>query len=298
MRPSRVALALVTLGCTAVAAPARAITNGQPDDGDPEVGALLDENGETFCTGTLVAPGAVLTAAHCLDHGPPSGVYFGPTPPALGQTVDVIGAQAHPDYDPTTHAHDLAVVRLAANPAIAAAKLYAMPLDGSAGLPIRIVGFGRASTLDDAAPRKRTGASRIDRTADGSFTFRAAPSQTCFGDSGGPAFAVVGGVEQLVGVTSTGDLGCDSGATDVTVELFDSGFVAGYVAGTAVPPTVVGGCSLGGRAAPSGPGLVAVTLALLAWWARRRRVHCVTVRADGAGQRRVSTVVVRAPGTS
>src|SRR5215208_6713968 len=54
------------------AAVAGAITNGQPDgNGHPYVAALVDDYVtpgyyQRFCTGTLVAPRIVVTAAHCL----------------------------------------------------------------------------------------------------------------------------------------------------------------------------------------------------------------------------------------
>ena len=282
----RIPLAHGLLGCMLLAGgAAHAITNGQADDGDPEVAALLEADGSTFCTGTLIAPGAVLTAAHCLDAGPPANVYFGATPPALGQIFDVASVQQHPDYDPATHAHDLGIVRLAGSPAIADAKVYGMPFTAAfVGLAIRVVGFGRTSTLDDAVPRKRTGQSRVDKYTGSSFSFRPAPSQTCFGDSGGPAFAVIGGVEQLVGVTSTGDLGCDAGATDVLVQSFDTGFVEGYIAGTAAAPAVAGGCALAGRGAGRGSPAGALALALLLALGRYRRR--AAGGGDGAHERR------------
>jgi hypothetical protein len=49
------------------AAPAAAITGGQPDgDGHPYE-ALLLVPGVTFCSGTLIAPDVILTAGHCTD---------------------------------------------------------------------------------------------------------------------------------------------------------------------------------------------------------------------------------------
>jgi len=48
------------------AAPASAITHGQPDgSGHPYVG--LEDNGVFACTGTLISPTVVVTAAHCFS---------------------------------------------------------------------------------------------------------------------------------------------------------------------------------------------------------------------------------------
>jgi secreted trypsin-like serine protease len=68
LRAAAVVAAVATMG----AAVAGAITNGQPDgNGHPFVAALVDDYltpgyYQRFCTGTLVAPRIVVTAAHCL----------------------------------------------------------------------------------------------------------------------------------------------------------------------------------------------------------------------------------------
>jgi hypothetical protein len=74
----RLALALAALASVVLAAPAIAITTGQPDEGEhPYVGQLIfyvpDDADPRFtepgtwwnCTGTLVTPTIVLTAGHC-----------------------------------------------------------------------------------------------------------------------------------------------------------------------------------------------------------------------------------------
>ncbi len=55
---------------TAIAGPAQAITNGQPDDGaHPQVGLMVaqDEDGTPLwrCSGTLISPTSYITAGHC-----------------------------------------------------------------------------------------------------------------------------------------------------------------------------------------------------------------------------------------
>src|SRR5581483_2348821 len=118
-------------------------------------------------------------------------------------------------------------------------------------------------------PRKRWGASRIDKFSASQFSFVPAPSQTCFGDSGGPAFAQIGGVEYLIGITSTGDPECISGGTDVRVGAFEAGFVEGYLSGASVGPTVEGGCSAA-PGAHDGSGFALLALAALGLlWSKR-----------------------------
>ena len=64
-------IAALSIGGLALsAAPAQAITGGQPDgDGHPNVGLIswYDNEGRFRCTATLVTPTVLLTAAHCTE---------------------------------------------------------------------------------------------------------------------------------------------------------------------------------------------------------------------------------------
>lgn len=217
------------------AATATAITAGTPDDDDPAVVALLGDGG-VFCTGTLVGPRVVLTAAHCLvSVSPRTRVFFGADPAAGGTMLGVLDARAHPEFDRLSFDNDIAVLLLDGEPPAAAQplELFAGPLDAShVGRPIRLVGFGRQGVGDTAALRKRQGTSVIDQVFAGDFSYSASPSQTCEGDSGGPAFMVEGGREQLVGVTSNGTSGCMLGADNARVDVHVAGFIAPYLVAT------------------------------------------------------------------
>ena len=68
-RPRFVAVSIAFIFMLLLATPAAAITGGQPDNGaHPQVGFIMapaPEGGFYFCSGTLIAPNVVLTAAHC-----------------------------------------------------------------------------------------------------------------------------------------------------------------------------------------------------------------------------------------
>lgn len=78
MRRFAFTLLAVALLVTGVLAPAAAITKGQDDFAHPYVG-LIDD-GNFVCTGTLIAPTVMITAAHCF--GDPE------FPSAYGETPD------------------------------------------------------------------------------------------------------------------------------------------------------------------------------------------------------------------
>ena len=70
-------LGAVLAGALAPGSPAGAVTGGQPDNGrHPQVAFLMAElpDGITFCTGTLISPTVILTAAHCTSFWDDLGV--------------------------------------------------------------------------------------------------------------------------------------------------------------------------------------------------------------------------------
>jgi hypothetical protein len=218
-----------------------AITNGIADDGDLGVVALLWPGDERpRCTGTLVAPRVVVTAAHCETPAPPTAVFFGADPTLGGTTVAVLDARAEPGFDPVTLVDDLAVVLLAAPAAVTPWPLWMGPPEALApGAPLRLVGFGATAASDRAPPRKHAGTATVAAVAAATFSFQPDPAQTCRGDSGGPAFLTAGGTEYLVGVTSYGDPACAAGATDTRVDRYRA-FVQGYVAETSPSAAAAG----------------------------------------------------------
>src|SRR5918998_482141 len=71
----RVVVAIALAAVLGAAAPAAAITNGEPDgQRHPNVGGLVSpeqfsDGTWLYCSGTLIAPTVFLTAAHCGEDG-------------------------------------------------------------------------------------------------------------------------------------------------------------------------------------------------------------------------------------
>jgi secreted trypsin-like serine protease len=257
----------------------QAITNGDDveDGDDPAVVALL-QGGKVYCTGVLVAKGVVATAAHCVTPSPPQQVYFGSKPSSKkGVFIDVSDSKAHPDFDEDTLANDIAVVGLATRAPVAPMAVLTKPFtDAFNGKAIRIVGFGAPAAAEETNLRKRSGSTKIDKFGADDFRFKPSPSQTCNGDSGGPAFAMIGDVEAVIGIASSGDSNCSTYGRDMRIDQFVD-FVSGYTKKYSVPGSHTGpdenqGCSMSTTAPRSGGAAGAFLLAIgCALAARRRR---------------------------
>jgi hypothetical protein len=218
---------------------ARAIVNGDPDPADPAVVAIgLRRIGcadalSVHCTGTLIAPRLILTAAHCVSDprlGSNLEVLFGGDAAEPGAKVLRVSAvHVHPDYHADGDPADLAVLLLDEPAPAEAVSLPTQPLTGAAGQSVRIVGFGQTHAAGEPPRTKRSGTARISEVHSADFLIAPGPALSCRGDSGGPLFGTESGREVLIGVTSTGDPGCATYGRNVRTDAF-RGFITQWIA--------------------------------------------------------------------
>jgi secreted trypsin-like serine protease len=241
-----------------VSAPAPAITFGEPDGTThPFVGSMVvsipGEGVLQWCSGTLIAPQVFLTASHCTQPvnsflaGNPGSVFYVTFDPVI-DTTGLTGTF----YTGTPHTNplyasggnndpfDVAVITLDQAPPITPAHLPtaglldAMKADHSlSSTRFTAVGYGTTrdamqkgwqGILDNVARENVDQSFRTLSTAWAVFDMLPTGSNdsggTCYGDSGGPHFIHINGVETdiVAATTITGDSQCKSQDKDYRMD--------------------------------------------------------------------------------
>jgi hypothetical protein len=212
---SRSPIALALLACLAPATAAHAIFGGAPDTSRTAVGFVYDTQTDSYCSGVLIAPTVLLTAAHCLPPGRNALdflVSFDSTPLTAGSFAGVSEIHANPAFDSIDPDHDLGVVVLGAAAVPTPLRWLASDPGGvyATGRTIVASGYGLTSIGGDEGTRRSVSID-IDETFPLSFKHDQTDGHgPCAGDSGGPAIATIGGIETVIGVWIYADQNCAS----------------------------------------------------------------------------------------
>jgi trypsin len=237
------------------------------------VGAAIGNGTALYCTGALVAPSVVLTAAHCaiqlhVEALPPNAFTVGTgrldiDDTSTGQVLGVSQVVLHPSWDASTYHGDVALLQLS-QPSTAPTMAIASPGDNTwayqPDTPIIVAGWGRTSlSLPLPSDLHWAGLSvqrdnYCDRQFDGTtgpkydqdWMFCASqpgsPIAACHGDSGAPAVTEYApGAYELVGVASM-QIGQTCTPPDAFARIsYASTWLASEIAllqATAAPPVV------------------------------------------------------------
>ena len=266
VRKLRALAAVGVVGVAAVLAPsAGAIVGGTthvtPADVAPV--AFLEVHtptGTYACSGTLISPTVVMTAAHCVYEESEHGNLLGIARPSdisvrigstnvldttLGTSAGVVAVLPQPHYrwDGSRHYHDVALLALDRPVPEAPATLAEQA--PTAGEPLLIAGYGQISTKDRTGPSVLRSAlidaadpascKLVSEHFDPSWLFCGAastdPAQpggtACYGDSGGPAFAHENTADNVVveGVMSYVSRDCEFSRTYLVLVSSERGFI-------------------------------------------------------------------------
>jgi V8-like Glu-specific endopeptidase len=250
--------------CALAVAIASTLVGGTPD---PRVAVVQVSSEAGTCTGTYIAPGRVLTAAHCVPetNDVPGAVviaFAGVDELERGVIASRTVARFDGDLDLAIVTIDVRHIPGSVRPIPLLPAALALT-EADVGGAVVLVGFGLEAPPSAA---RHSGPSTIASIESERVAVVSSPTEAraCFGDSGGPLLISRGGVEYVAAVLSSGAADC-SGRDHYT--RVDAQRGADFVDDAAAS----GGCTAGPGATIKTFTLAALALALIRRHRRRSR---------------------------
>jgi hypothetical protein len=198
--------------------------------------------GQGMCTGTLIQPDWILTAAHCIQGLSPASVtaHFGTVnmfsdPGVTRKAVELYAKPGFSQYD-LGH-NDIGLIKIDRPITdITPVAVNLDPLMAPVGIKVTMVGFGATSVGGGGSVGVQY---TVEQTSIQCSSFVGSNTDLlcfnqisgkgkCQGDSGGPSFTMINGTLTQVGVTSFGDQDCAQFGADTRTDA-EKGFLLSHI---------------------------------------------------------------------